>query len=1122
MKISEFLSFLYQRGVIVQVDQGNININAPRGTLSPEIQDQLRERKEEIIAFLAGEQAVGYEYTPIRRVDRSQPIPASSSQRGLWFQYQLEGTSNTYNVPLLYHLIGVLNIPALEKSLQYLIARHESLRMSFKAVDSEPYLVIAENTDWELDVRCSNGKNFKRELVEVAARPFSLEQAPLFRAHVWTDFGNEHTLLLNFHHIVLDEWAKGIFEHELSTVYARVVAGEEFALPALKLDYVDYAAWQRKWLESAEFKQGLTFWKENLTGAPELLELPCDLPRPVVQLYIGDRVKLDLDEGLVVRLQELARREQVTLFMVMNLAYALLLGRYSRKKDVIIGIPMANRLHKELEGVVGFFVNTLPLRIDLGGNPTLPEMLRRVRKIALNAYDHQNVPFDRLIDELHIQRDTRYSPVFQTLFTMTNMFKQELHLGECVILSDHVSIGVAKFDLSLFVEMQINGLGLELEFNTWIFEPATAERMLAYYKRILDWMVSAPSNGIQDFELLSSAEKQQILVDWNGPAVKFDSETCIHQLIEAQTKNNPDAPAIAFEHQVMTYRELDQRANQLAHYLRAQGVSPDVLVGIFMERSPDLIVALLGILKAGGAYVPLDRNCPGERLKFICQESNPKLILSQQSIRSFLHEIENVPILSLDVDWETLVSPYSTLKPENLSRPFHLANVLFTSGTTGRPKGVALPHRSVRGLVEWIKQNFSTQELCGVLASTSISFDMSGFEIFGSLAWGGCLILVENILQVMVYDGKQPVTLINTVPSAIAELLYVNGIPPSVKTIVLAGEVLLPQLVDELYQVPGIQRIFDSYGPTETSYSTLCLRRSGAHPTIGKPLPGWKIYILDANNHPLPVGIPGEIYIGGIGIACGYYGRPDLTEENFLLNPFEAGAGERFYRTGDLARWLSDGSIEYLGRMDHQVKIRGFRVELDEIEYALSDYPFVHQAVVVMREDTHRNKHLVGYIIPSSDTTLDVKKLRNFLRERLPEYMIPSAFVQMESFPVTINGKIDRKALPAPEMSPSGDQAYIAPRSQTEQTLSKIWMDVLGLTRISLDDYFFDVGGTSLSAIRVMTRIQDEFEIAVTVRRIFEFPRLSELARYVEFGMLSQKHSLGSEEATSEQDEFVL
>ncbi len=436
---------------------------------------------------------------------------------------------------------------------------------------------------------------------------------------------------------------------------------------------------------------------------------------------------------------------------------------------------------------------------------------------------------------------------------------------------------------------QVEGWHLEFEYNTDLFERATIEYMLTQYKRILEWMASNPSIGIHDLELLNPGEKKQILQDWNNPGIEYPRKNCFHQLFEEQAKNNPDAPAVAYKRQLMTYHELDQRANRLANYLRSQGVGPDKLVGIYMERSPDLIVALLSILKAGGAYVTLDRIYPADRLKYICQEVDPKLILTQQSIRTYLPEINNVPVLCLDAEWSALATSYSPLKPENISELSHLANVLFTSGTTGRPKGVALPHRSLRGLVGWMGQYFSLEELSGVLASTSIGFDMSGFEIFGSLAWGGCLILVENILEVVEYDGKQPITLINTVPSAIAELLRVNGIPPSVKTIVLAGEVLPSQLVDELYKVPGIQQIFDSYGPTETSYSTLCLRKTGTRPTIGRPLPGWKIYILDKNNHPLPVGIPGEIFIGGDGLAQGYYNQPLLTDEKFISNPFGDG-----------------------------------------------------------------------------------------------------------------------------------------------------------------------------------------------------------------------------------------
>ncbi|MGD0750680.1 MAG: amino acid adenylation domain-containing protein [Anaerolineales bacterium] len=1066
-----------------------------------------------------------------RRVDRSQPILASSSQRGLWFQYQLEGPSSTYNIPFVYHIRGRLALPALEKSFHYLIARHDSLRLSFKAVDGEPYLVIAENVEWELEIHPSSGENVQRELVEIAARPFSLEKAPLFRAHLWTDSSESHTLLLNFHHTIMDEWSKDVFERELKNVYSKIAAGEQAELPALELDFPDFAAWERSDLpRSMEFKQGLAYWKKTLCGAPELLDLPTDYPRPAVQTYRGSRVLLDLGPSLVDLLNGLARSENVTLFMVFYAAYAILLGRYCRQDDLVIGVPLANRLRKSLEGVVGFFVNTLPFRVDLSGSPSLSEALQRMRQVALDAYAHQDVPFDKLVEELHVKHDAKYSPVFQTLFALERMPSQNFQLGNSTVVSEIADINVAKFDLSMFARTQVEGLRLELEYNAVLFERATAERMLVYYRRILEWMVSAPTNGIHAFDLIAPDERHRILEDWSGTTVKYESEICIHQMIETQAEHNPDAPAIAYERSIMTYHELDQRANQLAHYLRSQGVGPDVLVGIFMERTPDLIVALLGVLKAGGAYLPLDVNFPVERLKIICRDAHLKLILSQLFIHASPPEIENVPLINLDTDWDSLISSYPMVKLNNLSSPTHLAYVLFTSGTTGFPKGVAIPHGSTRGMVEWIRQTFSPQELSGVLASTSIGFDMSGFEIFGSLAWGGCLILVENLFQVMTYNGEYPISLINTVPSAIAELLRAKGIPPSVRTIVLAGEPLPTQLVDKLSLLPGIQRIFDSYGPTETSYSTLGLRKAGNRPVIGKPLPGWKVYILDDNLHLMPAGIPGEIFIGGVGLARGYYGHPELTEERFLLNPYGEEASERFYRTGDLARWLSDGNIEYLGRMDHQVKIRGFRVELGEIENVLSEHPFVRQAIVVLREDQPGDKRLVAYIIPnlppdnlpSVNMSVEMKKLRDFLQAKLPNYMVPSTFVTLDTFPLTTNGKINRKALPAPLIGINENLAVVPPHNQTEQILSLVWMDVLRIPRVSMEDNFFDLGGNSLLAIKVMARIQDALGIIMPIKRIFEFPRLAQLAEQADLVLHNQKRGSGLQEGLNDREEFIL
>lgn len=1101
MKVSDFLLSLYQQGITVQVEQEKIKINAPEGALSPEIQNQLREGYAEIIAFLLDEQVAGYMELPLRRADRSQPIPASSSQRGLWLQYQLEGMSSTYNVPCVYHLRGELNHPAIEKALKYLIARHESLRMSFKARGGEPYLVIADSVTWGLDIRCISGEAVERELAEQAARPFNLEQAPLFRAHLWTDFRNDHTLLLNFHHIIIDEWAKENFERELSSVYVRIVSGEEAALPPLELDFADYAAWQHESMESARFTQGLNYWKKNMIGAPELLELPCDLPRSVVQSYIGDKVKLELEQALVVKLQELARREQVTLFMVMSLAFALLLGRYSRQEDVIIGSPMANRSRKVLEGVVGFFVNTLPLRFDLSGNPTLPEMLRRVKKIALDAYEHQDVPFDKLIEGLRIRRDTRNSPVFQALFTMKNMSKQDLHLGECVILNDEVNIGVAKFEMSLFVDMQMKDSRLELEYNKSIFKAATAARMLVHYKRILEWIVSTPKKNFHEFDFLSAAERQQILVEWNDTSVEYPREKCIHQLFEEYAENVSDIHAIKAADQVLTYRQLNDQANQLAHFLCEMGIGPENGVGLYIERSCEMIVSLLAILKAGGAYVPLDMTFPRERQAFILRDTHSTILLTLRRHLTALPDFNGKVICVDDYD---LYTQKSKKNPDIVISPENLAYIMYTSGSTGIPKGVCIPHRAVVRLVKNTNYvNFSSGEV--FLQFAPLAFDASTFEIWGSLLNGAKLVIFPPHLPLLdeleCFVKTNGVTTLWLTSGLFHQVMESQpGIVNGLHQLLSGGDVLSPSHVRIALQQNPNCCLINSYGPTENTTFTCCytIKKLSLQQSvpIGRPIANTVVYILDKHSQPVPVGVVGELYIGGDGLARQYLNQPDLSEQKFVPNPFRDQAGKILYRTGDLVRWLPDGNIEFLGRMDDQVKIRGYRIELGEIEAVLKENSEVLQAVTLMREDQLGDKRLVAYIIPTTGAIVDAEKLHSFLQKKLPDYMIPSAFVQMDGFPLTVNGKIDRKAFPPPEIGLPADH-YLSPRNEIETRLVSIWEEILGIKHVGIRDNFFVLGGHSLLAVRLLTLIQEEFGQSLPLNILFQAGTIEAIAETI-------------------------
>ena len=730
MKIPEFLASLFQQGITVQVDQGNLKISAPKGALSSEIQDQLREKKAEIIVFLLEEQAVSNTNLPLRRVDRSKSIPVSYAQQALWLQYQLEGPSNTYNIPVVYRLEGELNIPVLEKSLRHLITRHDALRTSFKVIDGEPCQLIGESVEWNLDVHATDGETSEHEMLALAGQPFSLEQAPLVRAHLWKHSQNKYTLLINIHHIIFDGWSQEVFERELAQDYAKYSIAQDSHLIPLELDYADYSVWEREWLQGEELQRLLAYWRENLKSAPELLELPTDFARPSIQTYCGNVIKLDLELGLANQLQVLARNENITLFMLLHAAYAILLGRYSRQEDVVIGVPTANRQRKELEEMLGIFVNMLPLRVDLSGNPGLSEILQQVRDVSLNAFNHQALPFEKMVTEICPRRNLQYNPIFQAVFVLENGF-QEFHLGECTVIHDFVAIGVAKYDLLLFARQQEKELHLELEYNVDLFDHQTIERMLAHYRLILEWMVSSPSEGILEFSFLSQVERRQILVEWNNTTTDYPREKCIHQLFEERVEQSPDTPAVIFRDQQLTYRELNERANQIAHYLRKLGAGPEVPVGLFLERSADLVVGILGILKSGSPYVPLDTLYPSERRVEIIRDSGLKIMVTQDALLTSEYENDLI-LLCLDKQWNLLAAE-DKQNPPLVNKSENLIYIIYTSGSTGKPKGVEISHRSVVNCL------LSASERIGLCAGNlsfavfTPTFDVSVFDLLGAL-----------------------------------------------------------------------------------------------------------------------------------------------------------------------------------------------------------------------------------------------------------------------------------------------------------------------------------------------------------------------------------------------------
>ncbi len=828
-----------------------------------------------------------------------------------------------------------------------------------------------------------------------------------------------------------------------------------------------------------------SYWKQKLAGLPPLLELPVDKPRPPIQTLSSDSLSFELSIELMQQLKQLSQKSGATLSIILLTTLAVLLSRYSRQTDIPIGTTIANPNRKEVESLISCFVNTLVVRVDLDDNPAFVELLNQVRRVALEDYAYQDIPFEKVVEELQPERSLSYHPLFQVMFVWQNTPKSEN------VVKEEVHSGTSKFDLTLSLEERGETIKGFWEYSTDLFEADTIARMMGHFQNLLSGIASHPETRVNELPILAAGERQQLLIEWNQTNTDYPKDKCIHQLFEEQTARTPDAAALVWDEKRVTYGELNEKANRLARYLRGLGVKPDVLVGICLERSIEMVVAILGILKAGGAYLPLDPAYPRDRSTFMLDNARVSIVLSQQSLLDIL-SIEKIKVICLDTNWDAIESE----SPDNLDsgvQSQNLAYVIYSSGSTGQPKGIAIAHHSTVNFIFWAHSVFSPAQLSGVLASTSICFDLSIFEVFVPLSCGGRVILAVNALYLPTLKAAAEVTLINTVPSAIAELCRNQAIPESVKTINLAGEPLSPRLVEQIHQQKRDVRVFNLYGPSETTtYSTftLCVSNNDRSPLIGRPVSNTQIYILDTHLQPVPIGIAGELYIGGEGLAREYLNRPDLTNEKFIINPFGEG---RLYKTGDLARYLADGEIDFLGRIDNQVKVRGFRIELGEIEAVLNQHPDIKEAVVIVREDIKDDKRLVAYIVPVTLTKgVDIKEMRGFLGQKLPNYMIPAVFVVLDRLPLTPNGKIDRRALPIPVIS-TNSQTTIAATTSQEEILITIWQEVLRLETVGIEDNFFELGGHSLLATQVISRIRDIFAVELPLRSLFESPTIAAL-----------------------------
>ncbi len=1069
----------------------------------------------------------------IKRRAAGEVPPLSFAQQRLWFLDQLIPDSALYTLPAAFKLQGKLDREAFALALHEIVRRHETLRTNFVFVDGKPIQKIAETRQQALTVMdlqaipaVERTAEVQRLIQEEIRKPFNLTSDALLRTILLQLGATEYIFLLTTHHIISDTWSENLFIQELSSLYMAFVQGKPSTLPALPIQYADFTRWQRDYLQGEVHNELIQYWKQQLENVSPL-ELPSDRPRPTDPSYKGAQISWDLPAVLVQGLKAVGKQENVTLFMTLLAAFQTLLARYSGQEDIAVGSPIANRTLTELESLIGFFANTLVLRTDLSGNPSFRTLLDRVRETLLDAYAHQDLPFEQLVEELRVPRDPSRNPLFQVMFNMQNTPHTQFDLPGLTLQALPIDNKIAPFDLILFVEEDENNLHILAEYSTDLFEEATVRRLLGHYQTLLEGIVEDPSRSLASLPLLTPTEREQLLVSWNDTATSFPPERCVHHLIEDQVQRTPALPAlIAPGGEPLSYRQLNERANQLAHHLIALGVEPGMRVGIYLPRSLDAFVALLAILKAGAAYVPIDPANPRERTAFMMHDAQIATLLTHASLLATLPE-HQAQTLCLDRDW-SIIATASTTNPHTSVQPAHLLYAMYTSGSTGKPKSVAMSHRALQNLLHWQLSTMVPPRAARMLQFASLSFDVSFQEIFPTLSAGGTIFLITEELR------RDPLALLRLISAQAIQKLYLPVVAlqqladvstmedldlSELREITAAGEQLqiTPQVV-RFFQRASNCTLHNFYGPTETHGVTIFTLQGdpATWPSlvpIGKPIANDQVYVLDPAGSPLPIGITGELYLGGIGVADGYLNRPELSAERFVPDPYGPHHGARLYKSGDLARYRPDGNLEFLGRIDHQVKLRGFRVELEEIEAALNQHPAVRESVVIVREDVPGDKRLVAYLVTQDQQPLNTRELRASVLASLPDYMIPGSYIFLDAFPLTINRKVDQRRLPPPDQErPALEEHFVAPRTTTEQQLAQIWQEILRLERVGVQDNFFELGGHSLLITQVVSRIRDIFGVNLPVRSFFGASTIAQIAERID---QTQKNSRATDTDTS-------
>ncbi len=1083
------------------------------------------------------------ELPAIAPVARGADLPLSFAQQRLWFIERLGGAGAAYHINLRQRLRGELDRDALRRALDRIVARHEALRTTFAEVDGEPVQRIApaEASPFQLaehDLRgpADGGTELRRLMADEAAAPFDLERGPLIRGRLVRIGDDDYVLLITMHHIVSDGWSMGVLTRELGALYGAFRAGRPDPLPPLGVQYADYAAWQRRWVEGEVLREQAEYWRGTLAGAPELLELPADRPRPPRQDFTGATVNLVLDEALSAALKELSRRHGTTLYMTLLASWAAVLSRVTGQDDVVVGTPTANRGRTEIEGLIGFFVNMLPVRVEMSDGPTVAALLARVRERALGAQHHQDIPFEQVVEIVHPARSMAHAPLFQAMFTWQNAPGGGAGLAGLTFApmapagpaersgggtaapapsgpatsaqapsgqapSPHAPSpqAAAHVDLSLVLSEQGGRIAGSVTYAAALFERDTVERWVGYLRRVLEAFAADDGQAVDALPLLPDAERRLVVEAWNATDAEYPRGLCMHQLFEAQVRRTPDAVALMSGDGSLTYAELNARANRLARRLAALGAGPERIVALALERSVEMVIALLAVAKTGAAFLPVDPEYPAERRSWMLERSAAPVILTTSTLAADLPETQ-ATVVALDrIAAEVAAEDDGDLAVDVDAE--NAAYVIFTSGSTGRPKGVVVPHRGIGNLAAAQREAFGIEPGARVLQFASFSFDAAVAEVAHTLLGGATLVMARSgqagpELLALLRDQAVNVA---TLPPALLAVLPADDLP-ALRTIVSAGEAVSAEVVARWGQG---RRFVNAYGPTETTVcATVSIEPSAiGRPVIGRPIANVRVYVLDARMQPVPVGVAGELYVGGVGVARGYLGQPAQTAERFVPDPFGGEPGARLYRTGDEGRWLPDGTIEFLGRTDFQLKVRGFRIEPGEIEVQLREHPAVREAVVVVREDAPGDRRLVAYFVGEA---VGIDALRAHLSERLPEYMLPAAYVRLDSFPLTPSGKLGRQELPAPEGESYARQGYEAPVGETEEALAEIWAEVLRVERVGRHDHFFELGGHSLLAVRVISRVRQVLGVELGIADLFEKPVLSALAQHVVHALLAQ------------------